>query len=55
MVPLFGMAAVVASTAPRLMATLPVGTVDGITEELKVFEDLATPGSPTVFKVSEGF
>ena len=36
---------------PRLMATLPAGVVDGIDEELQVYEDLGSPGSPTVFKV----
>ena len=41
-----------ASAKPRLMATLPAGTVLGIDEELSVFEDLTNPGAPTLFKVS---
>ena len=41
-----------ARAKPRLMATLPAGTVTGIDEELSVFEDLTNPGAPTLFKVS---
>jgi hypothetical protein len=53
MVPLLlagAVAAAATATAPRLMATLPVGSVQGVAEALQVFEDLRTPDAPIVYR-----
>lgn len=39
----------------RLMATLPLGAVDGVDEELRVYEDIQDPDSPIVFIGTSGF
>lgn len=39
----------------RLMATLPLGVIDGINEELRVYEDIQDPGTPIVFVGTSGF
>jgi hypothetical protein len=36
--------------SPRLMATLPAGAVEGVTETLHVFEDLREPHAPIVYR-----
>lgn len=38
------------SSGPRLMATLPAGSVDGVAEELRVFEDLRDARAPIVYR-----
>jgi hypothetical protein len=36
--------------SPTLMATIPPNTVPGISEELRVFEDLSVPNAPIMFE-----
>jgi hypothetical protein len=36
--------------APRLMATLPAGSVDGVSEVMQVWEDLRDASSPIIFR-----